>query len=122
MARAMQESLSVRKTAKRLDISVSTAFRWRHRLLNGLSQFWINTTLSGIVEIDETMFQYSEKGSRHLTRKRRKRGGNNHVKGWSKNQVYVVIARDRINKTLSFLLEQYVWESIDHRNRWNNRF
>jgi transposase-like protein/IS1 family transposase len=105
MARAMQESLSVRKTAKKLDISISTSFRWRHRLLNGLSQFRMNTTLSGIIEIDEKMFRYSEKGSRHLSRKRHKRGGDNHVKGRSKNQVYAVIARDRTNKTLSFLLE-----------------
>jgi transposase-like protein len=48
---ALQESLSVRKTAKKLDVSISTAFRWRHRLLNGLGQFQINTTLSGIAEM-----------------------------------------------------------------------
>jgi transposase-like protein/IS1 family transposase len=106
MAHAMQDSLSVRKTAKKLDISISTAFRWRHRLLNGLNQFRINTTLSGIVEMDETMFRYSEKGSRHLTRKRHKRGSDNHVRGRSKNQVYAVIARDRTNKTLSFVLKR----------------
>lgn len=105
MTRAMQDSLSVRKTAKKLEISVSTAFRWRHRLLSGLKKYRQKVDLSGLVEMDETMFRYSEKGSRHLSRKPRKRGGDNHVKGRSKNQVYAVIARDRTNKTRSFVLE-----------------
>jgi transposase-like protein len=105
LAQAMQDSLSIRKTAEKLGISINTSFRWRHRLLNGLEKYRQKVQLSGIVEIDETMFRYSEKGSRALSRKRHKRGGDNHTRGRSKEQVYAVIARDRTNKTRSFLLK-----------------
>jgi transposase-like protein/IS1 family transposase len=105
MARAMQESLSVRKAADKVGISISTSFRWRHRLLAGLQPLHQKTELSGLVEIDETMFRRSEKGSRHLTRQKHKRGGDNHIRGRSKSQVYAIIARDRSNQTRSFLVE-----------------
>jgi transposase-like protein/IS1 family transposase len=112
MARAMQESLSVRKTASKLKISVSTSFRWRHKLLASLRLYRQKTQLSGLIEVDETMFRYSEKGSRHLNREKRKRGGDSHLRGRSKNQVYAVIARDRTNKTHSFLLEHMSGKSL----------
>jgi transposase-like protein/IS1 family transposase len=106
LSKAMQEGLSIRKTAKKLKISVDTSFRWRHKLLNGLDAYRSKVELSGVVEMDETMFRRSEKGSRKLNRKPRKRGSDNHVRGRSKEQVYAVIARDRTNKSRSFLLEQ----------------
>jgi transposase-like protein/IS1 family transposase len=106
LTKAMQEGLSIRKTAKKLGISIDTSFRWRHKLLNGLDNYRQKVDLSGVVEIDETLFPRSEKGSRKLTRKPRKRGSEIHVKGRSKEQIYAVIARDRTNKTRSFLLEQ----------------
>lgn len=106
MAKALQQSMTVRKTAKYLNISVTTAFRWRHRLLAGLSTTRNLAILSGIVEIDETMFRYSEKGSRKMTRKPHKRGNSNHQRGRSQNQVYAVIARDRTTQTRSFVLQR----------------
>lgn len=105
MTKALQLSLTVKQTAEFLDVSISTAFRWRHRLLSGLKVFRTLPVLSGIVEIDETMFRYSEKGSRQLSRKSRKRGKATQ-RGRSKEQVYAVIARDRNLQTRSFLLTQ----------------
>lgn len=106
MMKALQQSLSVRKTANYLGISISTAFRWRHRFLSGLHDSRDNIFLTGIVEIDETMFKYSEKGSHQLNRPPRKRGGPTTKPGRSKEHVYAVIARDRTNLTRSFLLKK----------------
>ena len=56
--------MTLEQTAAELNISISTAFRWRHRLLEGLGVNHQKVQLSGIVEIDETLFRVSEKGSR----------------------------------------------------------
>ncbi len=51
---------------------------------------------SGIVEMDETYFLYSEKGKRTITdRKPRNRGGSSGFREISKDQVCVLVARDR---------------------------
>ncbi len=62
---------------------------------------------SGIVEMDETYFLYSEKGKRNLKgRKARKRGGASQFRGISKEQVCVLIARDRQKLTFSRVIGQ----------------
>jgi len=111
MTQALQQSLTLEQTAAELDISISTAFRWRHRLLEGFGVNRQKVQLSGIVEIDETLFRVSEKGSRKLNRKSRKRGHGT-GRGRSKNQVYAVIARDRTRQTRSFLLRQMSGKSL----------
>ena len=58
-------------------------------------------SLSGIVEADDTFFLYSQKGSKNIDRKTRKRGGKSKKRGVSSDQVCVVVARDRTNHTLS---------------------
>lgn len=92
--------LSLRESAKRMkDISHTTLFFWRHKILSALTQIDINV-FDGIVEIDETYFLYSEKGSRHIQgRKPRKRGGSSQFRGISKEQVCVLVARDRTKNT-----------------------
>lgn len=105
MTQALQKSLTLEQTAAELNISISTAFRWRHRLLEGLGANHQKVQLSGIIEIDETLFRISEKGSRKLSRMPRKRGHGT-LRGRSKNQVYAVIARDRTRRTRSFFLKQ----------------
>ena len=67
-ARCIAEGVSVRSAARRLHVAVSTAFRWRHRILDEL---WVrdNEALSGIVEIGDLWFPYSRKGERGLDRK-----------------------------------------------------
>lgn len=122
LAKAMQNSLTIRKTAEELEISVSTSFHWRHRLLNGLEKYRQKVQLSGIIEIDEKMFRYSEKGSRNLTHKRRKRGGENHTRGRSKEQVYAVITRDRTNRTRSFLLKHMSGKALENELAGTIRF
>ncbi len=55
-----------------------------------------------IVEMDETYFLYSEKRKRNIQgRKPRLRGGNSKFRGISRDQVCVLVARDRQKRTFS---------------------
>jgi transposase-like protein len=96
----MVQGFSMRKTAKILHIHPATAFKWRHRVLDALRSLE-KPTLSGIVEADETFFRYSEKGQVVRGRKPRKRGGPATKRGLSREQICVVIARDRDRKTVA---------------------
>lgn len=83
------------------DISYVTLFYWRHKLLSSLSKMEI-TDFQGIVEMDETYFLYSQKGSRDIKdREPRKRGGAAKKRGISNEQVCVLVARARDKLTFS---------------------
>ena len=71
----LRDRLTLAESAKRCEINVKTAFKWRHRMV---SEARPTPELAGVVEIDETYFHESEKGKRDLIerRKPRKRGGN----------------------------------------------
>lgn len=95
----MVNGFSLRKTAKLLKISLSTAFIWRHKLLTALKRMELDD-FEGLLEVDETYFLYSEKGNKHIVgRDPRKRGGTAKKRGISKEQVCVVVARDRTKQT-----------------------
>lgn len=94
---------SLRKSAKACGIHRNTAFRWRHRFLETSSTAQAKH-LDGITEADETLFLRSEKGSRHLHRPARKRGGQASQRGRSKEHVNVLVARDRSGATADFVM------------------
>lgn len=97
----MLKGLSLRKTAEIVGITHVTAFYWRHKVLSALAKESIGT-FEGIVEVDETYFLESHKGRKTIpTRKSRKRGGSASKRGISKEQVCVLVARDRNKTTLS---------------------
>jgi transposase-like protein len=96
----MIEGYSVRKCAELLGINKDTAFAWRHKVLHALSLIPGNK-LQGIVETDETYELFSNKGRRHLNRNPRKRGGVAKKRGISKEQVCILVARDRTKNTSS---------------------
>ncbi len=81
-------SHSLRYCAKALSINLKTAFHWRHKLLSN-PQKNKPVELLSIVEADETFVAESNKGSRSLNGKARKRGGGKHRK------VPILIALDR---------------------------
>ena len=58
--------LPLRQTAKTCQINLSTAFAWRHKVLDALAVTLENVVLDGIVEADETFFALSFKGNRHM--------------------------------------------------------
>jgi transposase-like protein len=105
-AKSMIDGLSIRKSAKGSSIHRNTSFRWRHRFLNTSATAQAKH-LDGITEADETFFLRSEKGSRHLQRPARKRGGSASQRGRSKEQVCVLVARDRSGATADFVMDTF---------------
>jgi len=96
-ARCMVDGLSVRNTAAKLGVDKDTAFLWRHRFLESLDTMQPKR-LQGVVEADETFFLESFKGQRkRLPRKAKKRGTPAAKRGLSKEQIPVLVARDRAN-------------------------
>lgn len=101
---ALQEGLSVHKAAAKLEVSPSTAFRWRHRFLK-LAQPVMAVELTGVVEADETFFRRSCKGQAlPLGRVARKRGGPIPQSDLGLELVPVLVARDRSAATADFVL------------------
>ena len=90
----MSEGESVRKAAWRCGINKKASFNWRHRFLT-LPEAVMARRESGIVEADETYFLRSYKGQRHLPRRPRERGGRAAKRGLSREQVPVLVVRDR---------------------------
>ena len=93
---------TVKASAARCDVAVSTAFRWRHRFLAAARSD--SEVLKGIVEADETYVLESRKGARGLGRKARRRGGKAKKRGLSREQVPVLMAADRSGTTVSAAL------------------
>jgi transposase-like protein len=99
---ALAQGETVRASARRCGIDPTTAFRWRHRFLKAVEI--APNKLKGIVEVDETYVLESQKGSRRLGRKPRRRGGRAKKRGLSDEQVPVVVAADRSGTTFSAVL------------------
>ena len=96
------ESTTVRKAAERVAVAKSTSFRWRHRFIAAMRRER-RPQLSGIVEADETYHLESQKGSRHLERPARKRGGKATRRGISSELDCILVARDRTRLTYDFV-------------------
>lgn len=111
MAGIRSGGLSVRKTAKRCGISKNTAFLWRHRFLANAALHHASHE-AGIVEVDETFFLESFKGQRKLPRTPRKRGGVGKTRGTGKDQIPVMVVRDREGHTADFKLEKLDAEHV----------
>jgi transposase-like protein len=102
-AEALREGVSITEAARRMKVARSTAFRWRHRFL-ALPKTVQTQALVGIAEADETFFLHSCKGQRRLDREPRRRGGRAAKRGLSKEQVPVLVARDRSGATANIIL------------------
>jgi transposase-like protein len=100
--RCLIESKTVRGAATQVAVAKTTSFRWRHRFLAGVRRE-PRPQLSGIVEADETYHLESQKGSRHLDRPARKRGGKARRRGISRELDCILVARDRTRHTCDFV-------------------
>lgn len=83
--------ISLEKIAKRIGISIQTAFDWRHKILSTLKPKEMN--FRGITEMDDVWFLYSQKGRKGLAYSR-KRGGSSR-KGDNDFQVKMLVTADR---------------------------
>jgi len=90
----MFEGHSIAKCAKLTGISLQTSFDWRHKVLSSL-QSLSPEKFEGISESDDIFFNYSEKGSKTLERKPRKRGNHGIKQGISNDKVAVILTCDR---------------------------
>ena len=93
--KCMIEKKTLRETSEECQISMATAFLWRHKILDGLHEMAENVSLDGIVEADETFFNVSYKGNHKdftLPREPHKRGNSVHTKGLSSEKVCVPCA------------------------------
>ena len=96
--RCMMDQKTLKESAEECQISVSTAFAWRHKILDALQELAGRACLDGTVEADETYFNVSYKGnhtkSRDFTMPRpaHKRGDDVHTKGLSSEKVCVPCA------------------------------
>ncbi len=91
----MFQGLSLPVIVERMDISLPTAFAWRHRVPTAMS-LMPGTRLSGVVEADGRCFRLSFKGQRgDLPRLARRRGKKSKKRGISKEKVRLLTATDR---------------------------
>lgn len=89
----MKNGLTLPKIAEQLNIHISTAFYWRHKVLNALGSHGFNQ-LSGIVESDETFFRESLKRRQFTHRKPKKSGEKDEKRRISNLKIAVVVALD----------------------------
>jgi hypothetical protein len=95
----MESYYPIKQIAKKVGISIQTAFDWRHKILSGTLKD--DSAFEGITEIDDIWFLYSQKGRKGLDYSR-KRGGSKR-KGDNDFQAKLLITTDR-NKTTDMSL------------------
>jgi transposase-like protein len=62
--KCMSAGMSLRECARIAHISLTTSFFWRHRILCAMQSFEDNVNFFGIVELEELLMNYSEKGKK----------------------------------------------------------
>lgn len=90
----MFNGYSIAKCAELTGISIQTSFDWRHKVLSSLRGM-SPERFEGISESDDIFFNYSEKGSKSLNRRPRKRGNHGIKQGISDDKVAVILTCDR---------------------------
>lgn len=96
----MVQRFALRKCAAICSINLSTAFAWRHKILDALSKMMEAVKLKGVVECDETYQLISYKGNHKnsktfvMPRPANHRAGKASQRGLSKEQVCVTTGVD----------------------------
>jgi transposase-like protein len=99
----MVKGLSLRKICDELEISLNTAFNWRHKVLEAFKKLEFDG-FKGVLEVDETFILHNEKGNRNIVgRDPRKRGGKSPKRGISNDQDCILVAQDRTGRTIAQL-------------------
>lgn len=107
----MIDSLTLRQAAARLDIDLTTAFRWRHRFLSMASKTQASE-VNGIIEADETFFKESYKGKRTIPHRSARHRGGQGKRTSKEDQVPVLIVRDRSGQVRDFVFDHLTKEQV----------
>jgi transposase-like protein len=105
----MLYGLSLRECAKIVNISTTTAFHWRHKIMEAMRHYQEEKRLKGDVQVDETYVLLNMKGSwRHQNRPRaaKKRGTPARRRGINQEHVCVLIAMDEDDHILTKVIGQ----------------
>lgn len=115
----MQESYyPIKQIAKKVGISIQTAFDWRHKILSGTIKD--DKSFEGITEIDDIWFLYSQKGRKGLDYSR-KRGGSKRA-GDNDFQAKLLITSDRNQTTDMSLVRIGRLRKADIERKVSGRF
>ena len=87
---------SIEKTSFETELSKSEVYKIRLKILNILSNYYDDTILSGVIQVDEKYIRISFKGTRanKMPRDSRRNGYQDRTSGISKEQVCVIVAID----------------------------
>lgn len=105
----MLYGLSLRKTASEVGISTTTAFAWRHKVIEALKDYPEVIRLSGEIQMDETYFLLNMKGpwkGRDMPRSAKKKGEPAVLRGVSNEHVCVLVAIDENDQVLCEVIGQ----------------
>lgn len=104
----MLEKKTLGQSARICGISKTTAFAWRHKILDSMrDNIHEGVLLGGVAEADETFVALSYKGNHKkaknftMPRKRHKRGNDVHTRGLSCEQVCITSAIDGCGKSVA---------------------
>jgi|CZCB01.1.fsa_nt_gi transposase-like protein len=98
--KCMSAGMSLRECARIVNISLTTSFFWRHRILCALQSFEDNVNFFGVVELEELLMNYSEKGKKRRDKKELKK-----LKKKKPEKVAIIAATDRSGNILFKKLE-----------------
>jgi transposase-like protein len=98
--KCMSAGMTLRECAKNVGICLQTSFFWRHRILCALQSFEDNVNFFGVVELEELLMNYSEKGKKKRDKKEVKK-----LKKKKPTKVAVLAATDRSGNILFKKLE-----------------
>lgn len=100
----MNDKLSIRKTASKMEVNQNTVFLFRHKVLDCISEFRKNIKLEGEIEADEVYESINLKGTKknmpRFSKPRSSKGGSK--RGISNHQVCIASAIDEFD---NFFLE-----------------
>ena len=105
----MLYGLSLKALATEIGISKTTAFSWRHKVIEAIKNYQEVIELSGEIQADETYFLLNMKGSwkhKKMPRSPKKKGKPAAHRGVSNEQVCVLIAIDEHDQILTKIVGQ----------------
>ncbi|MDO9628786.1 MAG: IS1595 family transposase [Acholeplasmataceae bacterium] len=105
----MLYGLSLKAIALEVGISKTTAFAWRHKVIEAIKNYQEVIQLSGEIQADETYFLLNMKGpwkKKSMPRDPKKKGGPGIYRGVSNEQVCVFVAIDENDQVITKIIGQ----------------